>query len=701
MAMRAVALSLGAKTAAGDYPLALYVGDERDVLRRLRADDAPNAQGVVPGSLTPVRTTAATGALDAQKSRAYLLAAQGTDKQLVHTGQLLFDILDRPEISALWKKERQDAAARRRNPPRVTLRTYLDIRDEALGALPWELLRDGAAMLFNQSWAPLMRWASGSALPDRAADDPGIQWPLRLLVIVGCNPTNKQIGWDMELNDVLATVCPRRHLIDLEVFECRVARNNGVRQELRALVESMRPHVLHFIGHARAEAGGEQAGLELFDTANGNTDILSAQTVIGWFQAVPLRLAILNACRTTAPGAAPDTIAALASVGAAFHAASTPAVVGMQHDIPGLAAAMFAKTLHDSLAMGKQIDEAVVQGRAALLAMPQASEQQRTWALPTLSLGTSPDDVLPMAKNVLLENWQSVMGDKSLQSLTSFVDRRSERRALRDGRSPTPAPTAVAPSPNVILLLGGSQLGKTWLMKCILEWYLLHGHQAVYADFIRARPCNAIDALRHIRGTDKADGHLRPVLPTFGRFNDALNAYLKKQVPDDTKRTGKDENHQYVPGDAHPDTMDECFAIFRDCLILAAEKKQHVIALDHIDKPRDGIVAEDFRDHMVPKLIDPIRLGQVPNVTLLLAASQDQTDAFGLRGLEKTCLVCTINGFDSANWEILAREYAVLEKLDPDLADEFIQQQSQRNTSKGVQYWRPDLLDHMKGILRN
>jgi len=689
--VRAVALAVDLPNAGGDYPVSLWVGEEQDVLTRLTSNEAPDAADIIPANLGH-DAAAVPPSVDPRQARALLLKANGTDDTLDRVGMRLLDVLERPKIRKLWRKERKEADDRHaaaQEPKPVQLRTYLDIRDPALASLPWEVLRHDAAPLFCQPWSPITRW-SGKAINPAAK----LSWPLKLLVIVGCDPADTGIEWATELHDVLKTVCPlpTRHWIDLDVFECRTPHPKGVRNDLAERVKDFRPDIVHFIGHARAAHGAQPAALELFNSTDGGSDAITAQSIINWFKASPTRLAVLNACRTLTPagGAANEGLEALSAVGAAFLSAGTPAVVGMQHDVPGDVAARFASALYSALLGGEPIDRAVTSARMAILTMPNAETTQRNWALPTMTIRTSADLVLAAEEDVIRKRWPNVAGITALTPLAAMADRRFERRSLRQRSHPAAAPFGGGlRSRDVVLITGPGELGKTWLVKYCLEWFLLQGYEAAYVDFGKTTPKNAIEALRHIRGDDTA-APLRPRFKSFGKFNDALNAYLKNKVPSDSERTGKDNNYEYIAGKVHPDTIERSFELFCACLREEAKKTPLVIALDHIDKPREGIVADDFRKYFVPLLIDQVRQGSVANVVMLIAATPDKDDTFGLNGLRATCLECPVNGFEVHDWDLVAREFSILANFDGPRARKLIE------LAPPTESWKPELLEALR-----
>jgi hypothetical protein len=197
----------------------------------------------------------------------------------------------------------------------------------------------------------------------------------------------------------------------------------------------------------------------------------------------------------------------------------------MQGDVRGDAAARFATGLYAALTRGMTIDTAVVEGRKRMLAV--APDDERDWALPSLVLRTLPEKVLDMEADSPIAIKRQIVTDPFLKNVAGFVGRRDERRRLRQGaelRAPTPQLS------KLLLVVGESQVGKTWLVWRCLEGCLLRGHLVVHVSFKDQRKTfNALDVLRLIRGSENEPaGALRPnIYQHFDPFNAALYHLLR------------------------------------------------------------------------------------------------------------------------------------------------------------------------------
>ncbi|HUQ83098.1 MAG TPA: CHAT domain-containing protein [Gemmatimonadaceae bacterium] len=699
--MRSVALRIEAKGEGGaaGYPLSLFIGDDADVIRQLTDGSAPAASDLIPPDLTvanpPLHPDTNTP-LEPLLTRDYLLGPTAGTELLERVGQLLFDVLNRPAIAPLWKQERDTAWANRlqaEQARRPALRLLLDIRDPALRLLPWELIRTGNNALAQQTWWPVMRWRPGQTpLPETSA----FPWPFRVLVVIGCRDDDKAIQWRDEIWAVLESVSQLRreaaaggeeidllwHKIDVEFFECRLPkrlkdRDVGPKEALEQRIIELKPHVIHFLGHGVPGAGAQKPGLKLFDarTTVLDDELLTAKELYGWLAGAPPRLAIINACRTANLSDLEGTWA----VADALVDAEVAAVIGMQGDVRGDAAARFATGLYAALTRGMTIDTAVVEGRKRMLTV--APDDERDWALPSLVLQTLPEQVLPMEEDSPLALKRQIVSDPSLKNVAGFVGRRDERRRLRQGaelRAPTPQVS------KLLLVLGESQVGKTWLVWRCLEGCLLRGHLVVNVSFKDQRKTfNAIDVMRLIRGAENEPaGVLRPALfQQFDPFNAALYHLLRGKVVPLTPGPERDDGTDFKLGIAHQDTLKQAGEIFRQCLRKLAATQTVVIVLDHIaDTSGVGIVPEELKlgGDLRRELIDPIANGDVKNVRLILTAGATQLKALGLSDLAALGLDCQLQWFEPAEWELLAREFSVDRGFDRKSAEELIGWVSQK-----------------------
>ena len=116
-------------------------------------------------------------------------------------------------------------------------------------------------------------------------------------------------------------------------------------QELVDNMKRYKPHIFHFIGHGRKGAGVNNPVLAFEAGVSGpawewNEDMISVD-LRDWKP----RFAFVNACRTSTEEAATHSW----GITEAFIKAGVPAVIGMQADVLGAAAAKFPGEIYEAL----------------------------------------------------------------------------------------------------------------------------------------------------------------------------------------------------------------------------------------------------------------------------------------------------------------------------------------------------------------
>jgi hypothetical protein len=122
--------------------------------------------------------------------------------------------------------------------------------------------------------------------------------------------------------------------------------------------EIWKPHVLHFIGHGKAQE--RETFLGLVDEYTDNVDWCSADEMSklftgGWQP----RLVVLQACES----AMPATESGFMSMAAQLFQRKIHAIVAMQFKIDNEIATTFSREFYDALRQGNDVDEAVQAGR--------------------------------------------------------------------------------------------------------------------------------------------------------------------------------------------------------------------------------------------------------------------------------------------------------------------------------------------------
>jgi hypothetical protein len=271
-------------------------------------------------------------------------------------GQRLFDTLfaDRALYSA-WVEARGRSLRRR-------IRLWIDVNATELHSLPWELLREGPAMLSAQADTPFSRY-----LPI------GLPWggpvqerPIRVLVVIPA-PDDLETKWDLALVDAVS----ERH--NLESAFADVGRSIVRADFLEAPVTSGRLeralregyHALHFLGHGAFNPRSEQAALFIQDEA-GHAHLLRDHQLVSMLagQSVQPRLIFLAACQSASRSMAD----ALMGLGPKLVTLGVPAVVAMQEKVTVETARQFSATFYRQLFEHGLVDLATNEARSTPLA---------------------------------------------------------------------------------------------------------------------------------------------------------------------------------------------------------------------------------------------------------------------------------------------------------------------------------------------
>ncbi|MEP6762723.1 MAG: CHAT domain-containing protein [Gemmatimonadaceae bacterium] len=681
--MDAILLRIGEKDANG-YPLSLYIGEESSVLARADNDENPDESSSIPLDFAKSLSVTDMQCVTANDTRAILSAADPSNNLLRELGVNLYALLNRDSVGKRWKTARVKAKAAKGAAGVVQLRTYLDVRDEELARMPWELLYDvdeGLAIAKLGLERPIVRYAKNAVKDAGDAED---ESELRVLFVIGCNPEETAVEWLAELRSFLELVCPQRNVIDFEIFEAHAQVSpRKLLPSLHAAIGEFRPHILHFVGHGRIEDG--EGALELYDPETKNNKPWTAEDFNEDLLQSPPRLVLLNACRTSTQAADTDApIRVLASMSSCALSAGSRAVISMQHDISGQAAAQFSRSFYSALLRKLPIDVAVTKARIDVSKLIDAKD--RNWALPVCTLSVTPETVLPPLKLFQDARQKNVLVHPELSSLSKYVDRRMERRVLLQWEHDK--------EKNVTFLTSDDSMGKSSLAKLISEWRLLKGHQVIYVNCAaQKKVLDSVEFLRYIRGTiDAAPDLLRPNLyQEFAFFNSTLNAVLAGKPVQADKGTGIDEN---LPQDRNKfsgqDTWNQIFLAFTQDLKNIAKVRPVTLVIDHLTKGNTKHVdPNDFKEHFVKLFLEPQNADPSENISVIIVATGIAVEGYGLGPLAKRNTIAKLDLFPSENWSLLVREYSVREELDAKVAEEALQWVgSARNAP-----WDPKKLD--------
>jgi hypothetical protein len=158
-------------------------------------------------------------------------------------------------------------------------------------------------------------------------------------------------------------------------------------------------HVLHFMGHGDFEASTGEGAL-YFEQPDSSAERVSARTFAARLRDLrTVGLVTLNACNTGRASHRRD-VSPFRGVATALVLGGLPAVVAMQHPISDAAAIAFSHAFYRSLGRGIAVDEALTEGRQAILS---ASPESCEWAIPILFLRVADGNVFVQGPAVARE----------------------------------------------------------------------------------------------------------------------------------------------------------------------------------------------------------------------------------------------------------------------------------------------------------
>ena len=504
------------------------------------------------------------------------------------------------------------------------IRTILDIRDKTVQSLPWELtIRQNQALFAS----PLNPFVRGSLNP--AATGPVSSLMLRVLVVVGSAPKDDHVKAEEEIENIEDAARILRREIDL-----RVEYPHKL-DDLNDLIADFKPHVLHFIGHGgEVTLAGRQdpvASLVFQDGAGGiwdwTTDDVPTTLAVG----AP-RLAFLNACRT---GTGVDPGMIVGALSAEFLKTGTAAVVSMQADIAGGAAAEFAGVTYAALAKGEPLDVALAKGRRTVKGRAGG---RRDWCLPSLTVGVDVTEVLPSRLSLSQRDRDRLEATPEFVDIRAFVDRHVQRRSVDPMADP-------AQLEDVVIVTGPAKTGKTSMLLWFLEGCAWCGHAVKYVDLRRDTKPGFLEALESIQQAEtNPPSDLRQALPgDFARVQQLIAI----------ARAG-----QPAAGATPDNPIDSLFTAFRAALVHAAQGKPLILALDHLG----SMDSDAFRNYLRPYLLEHVAQKSLRPVRLVLTCSDDDYVELRLSRLLPAKMI-KVNLFAVAEFSTLYRDYMLCRQV--------------------------------------
>ena len=245
----------------------------------------------------------------------------------------------------------------------LTLELRFDRNLVRAARYPWELLHDGTRFLLQSGAVNLARYVSFPEPPRPLTP----RRPMDILVIAS-NPADQP--------PLMSEFAGLQSAFESFIQSDQLDLAYLITPTWESMMDWMlagAPSVLHFEGHGAFS----RTGMLVFETPDGESDPVDAQTLGAAFYGTDLRLAVLSACESATAGEE----SLLGSVAPTLVQAGIPAVVAMQQRLPDEDAVRFSRGFYTALLAGKDIEAAMVAGRKQLV-------RTTYWYVPTLYLRT-------------------------------------------------------------------------------------------------------------------------------------------------------------------------------------------------------------------------------------------------------------------------------------------------------------------------
>ena len=326
--------------------------------------EGPTGAVAVPIPFTAVELGVLLKEVDPKRAAADVA---GTTPAAVELGTGLFE--------ALFRGPLRDAlvGSAARHPDGLRIR--LDLTDTPdLARLPWELMYDRAGQRFLalSERTPVVR---SLLLPGTVSPFP-VDGPLRVLAVLASPDEHEALDLDPEWAGIEAELATQ--VAAGAVVLDRLPQ--PTMPELHAYLRAHDVHVLHIVAHGGLDPTSGEGVVYLEGRDHRPREVTSRELGPVLYDHDPLRLVVLNACRTSST-TGPSVFSGL---GQGLVQQRVPAVVAMQFEVSDGAGVCFARDFYSAMAAGQQVDQAVTGARKAL-----RIEFPAEWATPVLFLRTA------------------------------------------------------------------------------------------------------------------------------------------------------------------------------------------------------------------------------------------------------------------------------------------------------------------------
>lgn len=257
----------------------------------------------------------------------------------------------------------------------LRLRLHFDLDDEnerRLAHLPWEYLYrpDQHKFVCLSRSTPVVRYIDAP----RPGDPIELTENLRVLVIISSPKGTHELDLKAEKDAIEKTFAARSD-IDVDILD------HPTPERLQSRLTFSDYHVMHFMGHG-AHDPKTGIGALIFEDEDGDArpyDSAQLGTLLG-DECHHMRLVFLNAC-DTARCSGNQFSEPFGGVAANLVQSGLTAVVAMQFPISDRAAIAFSRRFYQCIAKGISVDQAMSEGRKAIVNEDTASME---WGTPVL-----------------------------------------------------------------------------------------------------------------------------------------------------------------------------------------------------------------------------------------------------------------------------------------------------------------------------
>ena len=640
------------------YPVQLFFEDgSADWLKN------PLATTTIPEDLSipnPPNDPVSGDPIQGQQIREAFLNQGGASLRFEAWGDYLYQLLFQGDVGTEWDKLRD--LYPREIAGSEGLRTVLDIKPEGLRLLPWELIFKAPMPLFFDPLNPFSR----GILKSKPTGGITFTWPIHVLIVVGSKEDDDTVNAVTEIEAIQKAFIKSPVPIDWHISY------RPKKEELQKLIEEFKPQIFHFIGH------GKEIGYSYLELTDKNGKAAPEEWTVSDI-AIHLmhwqpRLAFANACRTSSPGGPKNSW----DIARAFSSAGVPAVLGMQADIQGAAAAAFSGKLYESIAKGDAIDRAVAQARAAVSNL--SSLQYRDWALATLYLQQLPEQILATEPAIDEQRSEKFKIDSKLKETRDFVGRARQRRKLWYGVDEVIY--RKDEFSRLCIVVGSDLIGKTALVQASMKICALRDRRVSYVDIGYQTTKDFVEILQIIRkGDAKASDIICAPLPDapFAEFDKKYGDLLKQ--PDAAKTLAVDTQQ-----------CEQLFNAYKAALVEIAATQPLIIVLDHL-----SVEWDQFNKILVEKLLTPIAKNLLPKCSAILVCTAEEFEKRLAKELKDMSAIVEVPAWKPERYVPLAQQICLYNDIDPKKVEQIINGYSQNIDSD----WKPVSLRKLVELVKS